>query len=375
MADTDGWTPVDQSASGWTPVNENGVHAGASSFLDMLRQYAQHPIDKFKADWQALEQRNQQPPDLVKMGQPYIQAAEMAGTPAPAAVRAAQGLEPLESMVPQSVKNVAQKLYQSALKPSTTLGAAKTAQVVNTGLENAIPVSKSGLEKLGGLIDDVNQKIAGEIATNPNAPINKFKVASRLADTAQKFSNQVSPTADLNAISEVGNDFLETQPGNIRAIDAQALKQGTYQQLKGRAYGELKGATIEAQKALARGLKEELVTQFPELANLNAKDSQFLQLDDVLEKSVGRIGNHQLIGIGTPIAGGAAKAVTGSNAAAATIGAVKGVIDNPIVKSRLAIALNRAGVPMAQANARVASYVAALARAANSNYQSDSASQ
>ena len=43
-----------------------------------------------------------------------------------------------------------------------------------------------------------------------------------------------------------------------RAADAQAMKQGTYRALGDKAYGELKGASIEAQKAQARGLKEEL---------------------------------------------------------------------------------------------------------------------
>ena len=348
--------------------------AGAASLWQMVKEYAHDPLGKLKADFDAYGQQGRQmlsdvqtdPNALQKAAQPTIQAAQMAGTPAPAAVAAAQGLPAVESATPTFLKNLGSKLYQSALKPSTTLGAQKTAQIVQTGLDNAIPVSQAGIEKLGSLIDDVNQKIADTIAANPSAPINKFKVASRLGDTAQKFATQVSPTSDLNAISDVGNDFLATQPGNIPASQAQALKQGTYQQLAGRSYGELKGATIEAQKALARGLKEELVTQFPELGDLNAQDSKFLQLDPILERAVSRIGNHQLLGIGTPIAGGAAKAVTGSNAVAATVGALKAVVDNPAIKSRLAIAISKSGVPMAQASARVAAYSAALAQAAYS---------
>jgi len=61
-----------------------------------------------------------------------------------------------------------------------------------------------------------------------------------LKETANKFKTQVNPTADLQAITESGKEFLKTQPRNIPASDAQALKQGTYRQLKGKAYGELK---------------------------------------------------------------------------------------------------------------------------------------
>jgi hypothetical protein len=70
----------------------------------------------------------------------------------------------------------------------------------------------------------------------------------------------------------------------------------------------------------ARGLKEELAVQFPELKQLNARGSQLFDLQPVLEKAVNRIGNHQLIGVGTPIVTGAAKALTGSSKLAAVTG-------------------------------------------------------
>ena len=55
-----------------------------------------------------------------------------------------------------------------------------------------------------------------------------------------------------------------------------------------------------------------------------------------------RIDNHDLMGIGTPIAAGAAHAATGSGAAAVVAGVLKGMLDNPSVKSRLAFAINKA---------------------------------
>lgn len=253
-----------------------------------------------------------------------------------------------------------QEAYQSALKPSTRMPEAKINSAIQTGLNEGIPVSAKGLSKLTGLIDDVNTKMDNAIPANSPATVNKFAVASRLNDTAKTFSNQVAPTADLNAISETGNDFIATQPGQIPVKDAAEIKTGTYTQLR-KKYGQLGDASVEAQKALARGIKEELITQFPELQTLGQKDQQFINLEGPLEAAVKRIGNHQLLGIGTPIAAGAAKAVTGSNKIAATVAVLKAVLDDPMVKSRLAISLNRAGVRGPAASQRVNSYLGQLA--------------
>jgi hypothetical protein len=43
--------------------------------------------------------------------------------------------------------------YQSALKPSTTIPPSKVAGMVQTGLQNEIPVSKAGAEKPSSLLE------------------------------------------------------------------------------------------------------------------------------------------------------------------------------------------------------------------------------
>jgi len=144
------------------------------------------------------------------------------------------------------------------------------------------------------------------------------------------------------------------------AAKAQAMKQGTYTVLKGK-FGEQGSATVEAQKALARGLKEEIANQFPEISKLNAAEGKLLDLQPVLERAVNRISNHQLIGIGTPVVGAAAKAVTGETAIAAPLMALKAVLDNPGVKTRLAIAVSKGGkVPFSTALSKVNQYSTTL---------------
>jgi F0F1-type ATP synthase membrane subunit c/vacuolar-type H+-ATPase subunit K len=275
------------------------------------------------------------------------------------------------------VGQIPERMYQSALKPSTTLPAGQVKSAIATGLEQQIPVSSEGVAKLGSLISDLSDKVKAQIqaSSNAGATVNPFKIASRLSDTAQRFATQVTPEADLNAVSETGNEFLRNNPGPIPAAQAQAMKQGTYQQLSNKAYGELASSTVEAQKALARGIKEELEQQFPEIKALNAEQGKMIGLDSVLQRAVQRINNHQLLGIGTPLAAGAGGVLTGSPAGAAAAGAMKLILDNPEVKSKLAIALSQAskGVSIPLANSRIGWYANALGHALPNGKQDQSA--
>lgn len=425
-----GWTPVagtppqpaPQAPNGWTPVQgqsasppdaprtwEDSVSDFGKALWQQVNpvsgikgayQIATHPITAIENDADARKQIYNEAEKAFKAGRPAEGAAHLLYAALPvlgpnmdaAANDFLQGkiAKGLGSSVGQGIaiagpgalkdaavtipgadaaKGIAERMYQSALKPSRTMGAAKIESAVNTGLEQQIPVSAPGAEKLGDLIDDLNDKIKAQIASGPTNTVNKFAVTSRLRDTAKAFSTQVNPESDLSAVSESGNEFLRNQPNQIPAADAQALKQGTYKQLKNRAYGELGTATVESQKALARGIKEELVNQFPEIGDLNAQESKAINLDGALQSAVQRIGNHQLIGIGTPIVGSAAGVATGSAPAVAVAGALKAIIDNPVIKSKLAIQLWKAGrgkVTLNMAKARVAGYVSALGNAATS---------
>jgi hypothetical protein len=319
-------------------------------------------------------------PQLNAAGNQFLQGQYAKGAGASAGMGVAMAApEAISELHPvQAVKNALTpagapaKLYESALKPSTTFSEAERAKLVQTGLQNEIPVTKGGLEKLGDLVDnlnDVTTKIIKE-ANNQGATVNKYSVAGRLGDTAKKFATQVNPEADLKAVAESGNEFLGAQPTNIPAGQAQAMKSGTYAQLRGK-YGELGSATIEAQKSLARGIKEELIGQFPELKTLGQQEGALLQLQPILERAVNRIANHQIIGIGTPIAAGAAKAVTGSTGVGAVAGLMKAVLDDPMVKSRLAIALSRTGTTQVNALSRLGAYASALGNAANGGANAD----
>jgi hypothetical protein len=259
----------------------------------------------------------------------------------------------------------AESLYRSALKPSTKLEPAEAAEVVQTGLANRIPISEGGLQKLGALISELGAQVNARIAagTRRGVTIDPAAAAQRADQVRSQFATQVNPTADVAAIDASKQEFLKqhTTPGKppttlynannqpmqvggtppsvnpIPADQAMSLVRGTYRKL-GKSYGELKGAEIETQKALTRGIKEELQQQFPELKELTEKQWKFLQLEPELERAINRNANKEPVGLLPAMA--IDTATTGGHAVVA--GVLAKLVSSPRIRARLAMGLDMA---------------------------------
>lgn len=197
---------------------------------------------------------------------------------------------------------LAQRLMQSAVKPTKydqRTGAA--AKAIDTMLEEGINVSAGGMQKLRAEIDRLNEAIKVSLQNHPGT-IEQRNVVKVLDDLAEKFKKQVNPQSDLAAIRKAADDFLNhpsTKTLSEMPIQmAQEMKQGTYRALGNKAYGELKGAEIEAQKALARGLKDEIAKAAPGIENLNAAESRLLNALKVVEPRVQMSANKNPVGLG-----------------------------------------------------------------------------
>jgi hypothetical protein len=349
--------------------------------LEGLYNTARHPINTAEGI------TNQVKADYAQGGVPL--AAENLGGQLLGGIESGELVAPLVNTAAGAVGRVAEKMglpqwgYESSLKlPTTTkISQADRENLVQTGLQNNIPVSKGGFNNLRNLIQDYDAKRQAVIDTDPTQPISLVPALRNLDQLRSRFANQVTPQPDLAEIDQVQQNFLNNPkvqpqgmgpgPATVSAADAQAIKSGTYRALGNKSYGEVKGASIEAQKSLAAAFKDELANAFPELQNINGPESKLLDLEPYIERAINRNGNHQLIGIGTPIAAGAGAAVTGSGEVGGVIGAIKMVVDNPVVKSRLAIALSKAAkIPLGRASARVDAYSSALGSASAVGQQS-----
>ena len=244
--------------------------------------------------------------------------------------------EVAKAVIPrQAASAAAMKLYQSALKPSTRLSDTERANVILTGLKEGIPVSKSGLNVLDNTIDEINGRISSVIknAVSEGVNVSTESVVKHLDDLKDFTNRTLTPEYYLRQIKEIESEFLShplAKTGELPIDVAQSIKQNTYKLLR-KAYGELKDTQIEAQKALARGLKNEIASQFPEINTLNSKETALINFQNELERAVGRIGNRDLVGLGEQVAG----------AVNPLAGLVKRIIDTPEVKSKFAIVLQK----------------------------------
>lgn len=201
-----------------------------------------------------------------------------------------------------AMRSAAERTMQSALKPGIdSLKDGSASKAIATMLDEGISVSKGGVEKLRSKISSLNDEIVQAIAASP-ATVDKNKAASTLFGTLQKFEKQVTPGSDIKAIEAAWDEFLNVahpligKMSDIPVQLAQELKQGTYRILKGK-YGEVGSASTEAQKALARGLKEGVADAVPGVAGLNAKESALLNALELNEHRAAVEGNKNLGGI------------------------------------------------------------------------------
>lgn len=191
-------------------------------------------------------------------------------------------------------------LMQKALKPAgALLKEYKTTapELVKTLLDEGVSITQSGLDKLQKLFDATNDEIRAAVAAAPGT-IDKQSVAARALPTAGRLANQVNPTKDLQAVGETVGEFMNhpVYSGPTLSVpEAQAMKTGTYKQI-GKKYGEVSSAAIETQKALARGLKEDIASEVPQIAALNARDSQLMASMDAVGRRVALSGNKDPVG-------------------------------------------------------------------------------
>lgn len=239
--------------------------------------------------------------------------------------------------------------------------------MLDTGLKEQIPVSSEGLKMVEQRITDIQ----GEITKG----IERHAAQGRTVDTANIlkamdgledfYRNTAAPEKSLKILDELRFQFGQYHGQQIPIDVAQKIKVNTYQELKA-AYGEMANAKVEGLKQVARGLKDEISSVFPEIAGLNERQSELIGLDEALTRAVWRIENHQLMGIGSGIAGAAGGAIAGGPGAAGAF-VSKLLMDDPVVKSKLAIALAKAGTTNAPklVNMRMAALRGAMEKAAS----------
>lgn len=242
------------------------------------------------------------------------------------------------------------KLYQDAAKMSTAINETDRAKLVQTALDEGILPNLEGLDKMDAIITKLDNKIAETIekaqATNVKMPVGEiFKEFDKLEDI-YKWSSK--PQESINALNKLKKSFskVHTDTKTLTPKKAQQLKKRIYKDLRS-YYEAVKSspASVEGQKAMARASKEFLEGLAPEIKGMNQKDGAIISLRNALEKPASRIQNRSILGMGAGIKTGIGTTI-GTVMGSSEIGVIAGIsfaiLTDPIVQSKIAIAMNKA---------------------------------
>ena len=254
---------------------------------------------------------------------------------------------PVAKYVGEKSQQAARGLYKSSAKFPTTLSNTERSKLAETALrENILPTEK-GLGKLAqtqrDILDSVNKAV--ENVSSKGGKIETNKVLKQLDyayDKARLSDDPVGYTKIIDGIAKKFRAHGET----ISVSDAHQIKKNIYKLLPSKAYEPNFAATervsITGRKGLGRGLKEGVEQAVPGAKEANARAKELIDLSEVLNKTVNRIENNNLISLNTDLAAVVGAQLSGAGGAA-TLGAARGVLGLPKVKARIAMALYKSG--------------------------------
>jgi hypothetical protein len=264
-------------------------------------------------------------------------------------------------------------LYGRELKASTALDPKVADRQIATGLREEIPISQEGYAQLGDRVDDISSQMESMVKNSPQAQIalvNPEDIANRIDSLTSNspWSKQALNADDIATLKSAKQQYLQKHgavfdeagnmiwpPSLMTPTETLEEKQATYQVNRQKYQAAQRGgATVGAaqdagEKALARGGKEELIALYPELEALGQRDGSLIDLENSMRQFIGRERNRTSSGLkNAVILGGGSLAGMAAGSPEAGLGAgLMGValnsLDDPAVKSALAIALARAG--------------------------------
>lgn len=195
------------------------------------------------------------------------------------------------------------------------------------------------------LLDNLKSQLPKDIGptTREVGAIPMQEAADYIDEVVKFYENLPAGRAKeyIKPLKEIKQEFLTET--NITPERAQKMKKTLYKILKD-TYGEFvtsgKGYKVEADKAVARGLKDAINKREKGIAPLNAEEAELLNLKEVMEPSLNRIRNYDVVRLGDSIMavmGAHVGGVPGAMAASGT----KGILEHPALKVEMGKKLHR----------------------------------
>lgn len=273
------------------------------------------------------------------LGTDAVMMKEGAGAVATAPLKA------VAKVIPDSVST---RLYGSATKmplskkwtqvlPSKEVS--DRTMAINAGLESGAAPTEYGLAKT--IANEKAAKQAVDYIVMEGAKTKGYKVNTEaiiqkgLAKAYAAAETSADPVGGRAAVDAVAAKFSE----HGKTISTEKLLDIKRQMYKNLNYGGQPPTGLSEQlrtkgeKGIAHEAMVNLENLHPELKALNQKDAAYMKLKEGLERALGRTQNRDIVGLGETVA---------SAGGGGLLGMVKYVIDQPVLKAKLAIALRKA---------------------------------
>lgn len=258
------------------------------------------------------------------------------------------------------LQSAGRAVYRGYLKPSLAGNSINDArQIVQTAMDEWLPLSKGGKEKAEQIIGDLKGQVdrilkAKEAVLNkvPGGKIDLHDIAESVRQFARDhYYKPGRPVEDFEAAFKIA-DNIDAHPTLQGATEtgltkANETKRALGESIGDRNFGMERGPSVEAEKHGRYALRKELEAKAPSIGPLNARESKLIDAARAIHRAVEREANQSMShGVKTLVAGAGGLEEyrrTGDPWTAAAKTLVGRAVLSPEVFSRLALLTYRIG--------------------------------
>lgn len=277
-------------------------------------------------------------------------------------------------VAPGVVDRTAETLYETALKPPTSLTLKQGDEAVKAGIRDRIPVSRKGLKRSERQVNAATRLTDRKVDQIPGRPIEPQPVIDNIDNyQVEVAKGKTTPDDAMRRIGERKDEHLQahwgmtpevrdesgaviqsfTPPGPISAREALDLRRGINRDLGNAVIDQVKSVDVNFDKAVREGVNSELYRVFPELKNIGDKQAVKIRLNEAIDSRLRGLRGTQASMSSAYATSQMGKTVAGNPSAVGAASILHKYILTPQMLSEIAIALKNSGYKAASKRARL----------------------